>query len=392
MKVLIIHYGYPIGEFTGECVRTMNMAKSLKKLGFTVTVLLLYNVVRFKPHKPIYKDKNGIEIISIPTFPISHLLKLGLIYNQFIVWCISKIRHIDIVQAEVTWSSSITGLIKKLPLVTDFHSDLVPELSFLNKSKSFVEKAKNDNIYALKNSKRIICVSETLHNNLCKTYNVNFEPYILPCNVDFKLFSDKRLSARNELRKQYGIENRIVLSYIGGTHNWQCLNETFDLFLKLHKLDERYFFCLFTQSSLSQFQDKILQIKESFMTMPLNKDNIVEHLSMIDGGFLIRDNMLLNLNSSPTKTSEYMACGAMVITTKYAGDAPELINKCGKGYILNSVRPNEEEIYDLHKYILDYKNNYVTNSKITRECIRNNRLWDYNEDKLQCLYKNILER
>lgn len=389
MNVLIIHCGYPIGTNTGECVRTINMATSLAKLGHIVTLLRLYSVAKFRFQKVVFREK-GIMVISLPTFPISHFLKIGLFYNRLIVWFISKLKRIDVIQAEITWSASITGFVKNLPLITDFHSDLVPELEFMNKSANFKHKAQRDNIYALKNSTRIICVSDILHQNLCRTYHVSFPPCILPCNVDFDLFNTERLLSRNSFRARYRLEDKIVLCYLGGTHHWQCLDETFNIVMKLRRLDDRYYFCLFTQGDLTPYTSKIKELEGNFMTMPLGRNNLVEHLSMIDAGFLIRDNMLLNANSSPTKTAEYMVCGAMVITTKYAGDAPSLIKECNGGFVLDSISPSDDEIANLHEYIQCYVEDYKARSLSIRNFVCENRSWEYNESKLNSLYIDLV--
>ena len=232
-------------------------------------------------------------------------------------------------------------------------------------------------------------MSDILHQNLCETYHVNFPACILPCNVDFDLFNTERLLSRNSFRARYKLDGKIVLCYLGGTHHWQCLAETFDIVLKLRRLDDRYYFCLFTQGDLTPYTNKIKELGDNFMAMPLGRDNLVEHLSMIDAGFLIRDNMLLNANSSPTKTAEYMACGAMVITTKYAGDAPSLVKECDGGFVLGSISPSDNEITCLHKYIQDYVENYADRSLAIRKFVCENRSWEYNESKLQSLYADL---
>ena len=390
MKILIIHCGYPLNESAGEGVRTMNMAKSLSNLGHSVVVLMLYSILNFKVKnlKFINYDE-GVKQIHIPTFPTSRLLKLALLYNSFIVWMVVKFLSIKAIQAEVTWSASVTRFVKNIPLVTDFHSDLVPELTSTNRSPSFIDKSVDDNYYALQNSYRILCVSKTLHDNLSKTYQSIFPYNILPCNVDFKTFTRERMKPREELRKKYGLKDKIILSYLGGTHPWQCLDETFDIFFKLRSLDTRYYFCLFTNGNLDAYAFKIEKIKDSFMTMSLAKNNIVEHLSMIDVGFVIRDNLLLNANSSPTKIGEYMAVGAMVVATKYAGDAPVLIKESGYGFVLESKDPSVEEIEKLSDSILAYKDKYDSNSLKVRDYIEYARDWQRNEDKLDDIYRSI---
>lgn len=386
MRILIIHLGVLINNTGGDCVRTENMASSLLKLGNRVYILYLYSILklRFDNLKFINKQE-GVTRIYIPTLPISKLCSIGQYINNIIVWAVYRLLKIDLVQAEISWSASITKLISK-PLITDFHSDIVPELESTGGSKSFINKSIKDNIYALNNSDSIICVSKTLEQNLIKGYSANSNSFILPCCVNLDHFNEERLSARSRLRKEYNLEGRIVLCYQGSTHQWQCLDETFDIFLKLKSLDERYFFCLFTKDNLDKFRDRIEACQGSFMTKSLDKNDVVENLSIIDAGFVIRENLTLNVNSSPTKTSEYMAAGAMVIATQFSGDTPELIKESQSGFIIDSTTPSQEEVSSLHKSICDYVSDYSSKSTNIKKFIKARRSWSNNEDILREIY------
>lgn len=387
MNILIIHSGYPLNNASGEVVRTKNMAKSLASFGHKVTVLLLYNVKCFRPkNAKLITHENNIRYIKIPTFPTSKLLKFGAIYNKMMVWLVVQLIQPKVIQAEITWSASITSFVKRKKLVTDFHSDLVPEVESLGGSKVFIDKLKQDNIYALTNSDYILCVSNKLHDNLFKTYGFSFPSNILPCNVDFGLFAKERLLGREKIKQVLGLDGKIILAYLGGTHQWQCLNETLDIFKRLRLLDNKYYFCLFTNGSLKPFAAQIESIKDVFLTMELNTNNIVEYLSIVDAGFVIRDNLLLNANSSPTKTGEYMAAGAMAIATKYSGDAPELISESQFGYILNSINPTDREIRELNEKIQDFVSDVELNRVKVREYIEYSRSWNRNKEKLNKIY------
>lgn len=390
MKVLLIHAGYPLNKAAGEGVRTMNMAKSLSEMGHTVVILILYNILYFRiKNIRFVLTENNVKQIHIPTFPTSRLLRIALFYNRLVVGLVALLTRAQVIQAEVTWSASTTAFVKQIPLITDFHSDLVPELEAINRNTAFIEKAHQDNIYALSNSHSILCVSRTLHNNLTTTYNLGHKCNLLPCSVDFNIFTKERLSSRKMLRSKLGLTDKIVLSYLGGTHEWQCLEQTLDIFKKLKQLDQRYYFCLFTNGDLSRFQNQIDLFKDSLLTMPLSKDNLVEYLSVIDVGFVVRDNLLLNANSSPTKTGEYMAVGAMVVATKFSGDAPELIKSCGFGYTLKSIYPSNDEILSLHNNIIHFISDYECNSKHIRNYIEYARDWSRNKEKLSQIYSSI---
>lgn len=392
MRILIIHLGSLLNKSAGETVRTENMAKSLNNLGFNVTILYLYSIFKLRINNLKFRDnRNEVDRLYLPTFPVSRFCKLGQLYNNILVWIVAKILRADLIQAEIAWSASITKFLS-IPLITDFHSDIVPELEATGANDNFIEKSRLDNIFALRNSHSITCVSKILYDNLVSTYGIKPNYHILPCCVNLEHFSEDRLSVRDSVRKKYNLQNKLVLCYLGGTHQWQCLKETFEIFIRLQKLDDRYYFCLFTRDNLDDYKDYIEACKDSFMTKALDNTNLVEYLSMIDAGFVLRDNLMLNINSSPTKTAEYMAAGAMVIATCYSGDAPALIEDSGLGCILESKEPSDFELLNLHEKLSSYTVDYCKNSLKSKQFIKENRWWNKNEDVLRILYSDFINQ
>ena len=60
-KVLIIHRGYPLGTNAGDKVRTLNMAKSLQRIGFQVFLLGFYTKGFSLKKKEIEELPEGIK-------------------------------------------------------------------------------------------------------------------------------------------------------------------------------------------------------------------------------------------------------------------------------------------------------------------------------------------
>ena len=143
------------------------------------------------------------------------------------------------------------------------------------------------------------------------------------------------------------MEGRIVLCYLGGTHRWQCIEETLDLFMRLRQLDPRYFLCIYTNGDLSPFL-RLNLLTGNYLCKGLPYKKVPLFLSI--AGFVLRQKSLVNINASPTKTSEYLASGAMVVATKYSGDAPVLIQEIGWVLWCNLRIMS----YDIIKRILSY--------------------------------------
>lgn len=390
-NILVIHHVYPIGQNIGDKIRTLNMIKSLHDIGFNVYFLAFFTkgLTRLGTEKKTYKapSKKVFYIYSLPNRV--RLNKIAAFLRSSVVWFICRLYKIDVIQAELAHGTSCVKFVPNIPVVTDFHSDLVPELMMRNFSRYNLRYAAEDNKYALLRSISTITVSHNLYLNLLKYQNVTKANYILPCNFDSFYFQNINLKIRNNLRAQYSLEDRIVLCYSGGLYVWQCVDETINIVKLLLQKNPRYYFCLYTCDDTTRITEMLKPIEGNYMIKSLNKNEVPTYLSIIDVGFVLRDNNLVNINSSPTKTAEYFAAGAMVVATQFSGDAPELISQSGNGVVLKSLNYSDQDIEYLNEQINMYVNNYEINSKSIKNYIFKNRAWTYNEQQLIEVYKGI---
>ncbi|WP_298546860.1 glycosyltransferase family 4 protein [uncultured Parabacteroides sp.] len=390
-KILVIHNGYPLCGDGGDKVRTLNMLQSLDSIGFDVFLLAFFK----KDFSLVIVNKKNIplSIKSYFIFTLPDRLGLGGIaawLRAVITWIIVKFNHIKLVQLETSLSVSCVRFLKKdISVVTDFHADPVPELQMNGRRKSLINRAEKDVCYALSRSQRIIAVSNNLANNLKKYYSYDCPFFILPCSFNNEKFQIDPAQTIT-LREKMHLKERIVLCYLGGLQKWQCMEETLDLFLRLKAKDNRYFLCIYTNDDLTPFAKKIELLGNDYLCMSLRYEQVPLYLSIIDAGFVLRHNSLVNINASPTKIAEYMAVGAMVIATKYSGDAQVLIENSGYGVILDDLENISSEMVDeLDMKIHSYKENKITASATIKDYILKNRLWHANEIKLKSLYSNI---
>lgn len=389
-NVLVIHRGYPLGVEAGDKIRTLNMVESLRNMGYNVILLGFFTrgfSLLKEEKKTLPKGLKSILLYSLPNR--MRLAKLAEFIRAIETFVISKLYSIDIIQAELSSSAPCARFVTDIPLITDFHSDLVPELEMGGYSPEVIEHAASENRFALKHSDKIIAVSDKLIENLNVYGRINANHFILPCNFNAAPFIDLDPTIRNRLRAQYGINDRIVLCYSGAFRVWQCIKETLEVVIRLIQLNPSYYLCIFTNDDTAPFMDLLKQLDGNYMVKGLGRMDVPAYLSMIDAGFVLRADSLVNINSSPTKTSEYLAAGAMVIATKYAGDAPKQIEESSCGVVFDSLSISDAEISMLNEQLISYAENYKERSAKAKEYVLKNRVWSYNEMKLTDLYNEL---
>lgn len=390
-KVLVVFNGYPMGEDAGDKIRVFNMLSSLQTIGLQVIFLAFYK--KGFSYKKAEKGKvpKGVKSLFVYTLPDRFgLNSIAAFCRAIVTWMYAKIFRVDYVQLETSLSASCAMFLgEQIPVITDFHADPVPELMMTKRSAACIKQAEKDIKYALKRSGKVIAVSDNLVHNLGSYHPFQGASYILPCCFNEQLFPAIDEQVRTDLKKSLNLEDKIVLCYLGGTHSWQCIEETLDLFIRLRQLDSRYFLCIYTNGDLSPFAATLDKIKGAYLTQSLPYDKVSLYLSVVDVGFVLRRNSLVNINASPTKTAEYLASGAMVVATQYAGDAPQQIKESGCGFVLNDVQASEEELKALHEQIQQYVKNKPAFSEKARQYAFNKRVWSSNEQELKRMYQDL---
>jgi glycosyltransferase involved in cell wall biosynthesis len=388
-KILLIHNGYPLGEEVGDKVRVLNMVQSLQKIGLKVFFLAFYKRGFSALRKERANAPMDVKCFFIYTLPDRlGLTGIAALYRALYTWWIVKRYGIELIQIETSLSASCVRFVDRtIPVFTDFHADPVPELEMNGHSREYIRKTIRDIRYILKRSQKVIAVSNNLLMNLREYYPYEGKTAVLPCSFNEHIFQEVNVCASQELRKELGLEGRIVLCYLGGTHRWQCIEETLDLFIRLRQLDSRYFLCIYTNGDLSPFMNRLNLLTGNYLCKGLPYKKVPLFLSIVDAGFVLRQKSLVNINASPTKTAEYLASGAMVVATKYSGDAPVLIQESGCGFLLDGVQPSDNELMALHKRILSYMESREIYASKARAYAFNERVWISNERKLAELYE-----
>jgi glycosyltransferase involved in cell wall biosynthesis len=359
MRVLITISGLRFQSDEGAKNRLNSFIDSYTLNGDEVYVLLFFPLIEIKYFfsRKKYLNHNA-KWILFPTFPISIsklINKLATTLNQVIFAIISRLRHYDVIQSEVLggvggWKP------KKSIFIVDFHGDSVSETEFrnFNKPNWLSSIFRDEQKTSIKLADYIIVVSEELKKRLEYNTGSKITDYsIISCGVDI----DRFIKAKQE-RANMDFSDRIVVGYLGGLQKWQNIDKIIDIALNLFLLDKRIFLILYTNSDTSLYKEKLNELGDgNFLIESLSFNQVPSNTKKLDAGFLIRENIPLNIVSSPTKLSEYLAAGVPVICTQFSGDYKRSINHLKEGFILNDYISNSAEIKELMEYLVEIKNN-----------------------------------
>ncbi|HBO05943.1 MULTISPECIES: glycosyltransferase [Bacteroides] len=316
-----------------------------KEAGYEVDVLCLFKDLSYWKSLKKYVD-NSVHWIFVPyLFPRTKNKPLALLlryYKYLVGWLYSTIKHYDVVQSEVD-GLPLRFIGDSSMRITDFHGDGYYEYT----SKPTHKKWCSDNflfdqVCSIKYSDVCITVSE----NLCKQLEKNTDTKIatnsiISCGVNTELYNCN--AYEGDLMKL--TENRIVLGYCGGLQVWQNIELIVDLAIKLYKQDNRIFLVIYTGFDISANLQKQLDALgvENYYIKDLLPAEVPSYLKLLDAGFLLRDDLVLNTVSSPTKICEYLAAGVPMICTEYSGDYARSVRHGKEGFVLKN-HPN----YDFH--------------------------------------------
>jgi len=242
---------------------------------------------------------------------------------------------------------SFPGKLTKKPLVFDMHGGLVEEFllengfsfnpAFLSRFtlKKFIDFAD------LRFSNKILCVSKKMIEYLHDNKGIPLEKIAYVTNgVDlgfFKPLNDEKLE---DMRKQLGIENKLVFGYIGNFQKWQGVEN----FIKAAKrIDDKDLAFLIVGGERGSIEDNIVFIPK------IPRAQVPDYYSICDVLVLPRPSYPATEIAAPTKFAEYAAMGKPILTTN-VGDAAGFVReyKCG-------VVVEDNKVENLVKGINEFK-------------------------------------
>ena len=166
---------------------------------------------------------------------------------------------------------------------------------------SFIEKI------VLRKAKFIFMVSDEMLKHYIRKYklNIGYKTYIMPC------FNENKIDKLSFSNSEKYLKNRFL--YAGSLQEWQCFNETIEVYKKVEEKINNAELVVFTKDKTKA--KKIIDsyhIKNYLIDYaPANK--LGEKIRNAKFGFVLRKDIEVNRVATPTKISNYIAHGIIPI-------------------------------------------------------------------------------
>lgn len=218
------------------------------------------------------------------------------------------------------------------------------------------------------------------------SYSANKVISVIPCMVDFSIFSPDENNSKASAKKNLGYApSDFVVSYLGSLGTWYLFQEMLDFFKVLKQAYPTAKFLFVTPEKpddiLRVVQENGLSIADFQIFYARERKEVVEKMKASDISLVFIKKCYSKMASSPTKLGELLALGIPVVCNEGVGDVDEIIAN-GKGglllqgfseksykhviaqipkvlqYTANEIRSSNEPYYNLPNAIAEYKTIY----------------------------------
>jgi glycosyltransferase involved in cell wall biosynthesis len=158
----------------------------------------------------------------------------------------------------------------------------------------------------------------------------------------------------------------------------------------MRKRNRDIFFLFLTAGDSSRWAKALARIGRQgvdWLALQLSPAQVPEHLAAADIGVLLRRDHPVNAAASPTKLGEYLAAGLPVITTRFAGDAPGILDTSGCGIVLGDVLPTPPELIALDAFVMRHAGDRDTQGRLCRQLAMRSQSWEIASRELKALYE-----
>lgn len=339
---MVIHCHHSSNPVSGEMKRIINIDNDVAGYLSDEVVELEFYSLR---NRKFVKDEGQFTLSDkvVKKYYIPNSPRLGILNDFFrsLILISLFLRYKPHFYIE-EWSlprgiSIVKRLFKNCSFGLDVHGASPEEYEYVNgkESKSLASQER----FSINAADFIVCQSDEMKRHLGKKYRDSLRIGVYRCGVDCNVFYLDNES-RNQIRKELGYnEENIVFVYSGGMHAWQKVEDSVKYFTKFHHMNDKAKLLVLTKDKegfndiLNKVGDK--ELKEFITVKSLGYKDVPKYLNASDVAFLLRDNHVMNAVASPTKLSEYMACGLPVISTSVS---KKWLGKEGANYVYDIER------------------------------------------------------
>lgn len=315
MNVLSVVIGSP-SENSANWIRIKKQMEILTNLGHDVE-LCLYTRKNLD-----FKPPFNFSMIKVSPFTIffKHLFKILRDKYDFIFCNLHPAPFI-----------CLLSKFKSIPMILDNHGDLVSETDLLynpNIFKKFYYRIIS--FIDLKISDRIICVSNSMINDLIKKGVPKDKLYYVTNGVDTHIFRPLDQKNIKKVKNDLGLNNKLVFGYVGSCDKWQGLG---NLIKAAEMNSDKDVFFLFVG-----FSNRKRKTHNALFLPRVPQEEIKYYYGACDVLVLPRPYHKSTQVAAPTKFAEYAAMGKPILATN-VGDAASFVKKYNCGIVVDDNSP-----------------------------------------------------
>lgn len=160
---------------------------------------------------------------------------------------------------------------------------------------------------------------------------------IIPSCVDVERIQAQH-DRRSEIRSALGLEDNLVMIYVGKFSTWYMAREMAAFFALLHTNVERARFLVMTQSDPSLITSEFSSLgvdTDAYRVTSCAPGEVGAYLAASDCGISMISPLPSKAASSPTKVGEYLAAGLPVVMTAGIGDGDAILTNTNTGVIVD---------------------------------------------------------
>ena len=359
---------------SGYATRVFSMGRTLVDAGYKVGALRL--VPAFHKAMPWKNQFHNIGVKICYEFkvpPISRfatLRSVAIPYGHLLTKRLARRHRIRAIQCEA--HSAAKSVLNhdwpdKVNIIADIHGAAAEEEDYYRQIAGLRVRGKHHWLKQIESkildkATRVIVVSEKMKRHL-ESQGSTKRVVIIPIGIDDISF---QICDREINRRRLGFGSEIVCVYSGGAQNYQCIEETCKIVLKLKSIVTGLKWLVLTNDR-EEFNREIMRsgisAPEDTIILSISREEVPGYLASADVAFLIRRNHLVNYVACPTKFGEYLAAGLPVIATSFAGHSAEFIKQFGVGCII------EENVDKIDGKLLSLKIKDLIGEHIRTKCI-----------------------
>lgn len=174
---------------------------------------------------------------------------------------------------------------------------------------------------------------------------------VIPCCVDYSVFSPVSAAQRGEARRALGIEpDARVAAFLGSFGSWNLVDRIMDFFrVQLERRPDSVFLIVSREP-----EHDILEMAEAHgvprdrvIVRPASRAQVPKFLAAADYGLFFIKPVFSKKASSPTKMGEFLALELPIVTNDGVGDVARIVEETGAGVIVSGFNT------DAYRHALD---------------------------------------